>query len=330
MRGLNMRRIGRSAAVVLSAALTLSACSGEPASRSGSVQPQTSSSVWSSAAEPLLGSSGNSSAADEPPTRVLVARVDGYPVAGPNIPRLSLDGSVIGSRVNCRSGDRLPRIILGHAGWPSPAAAGRGLLERPGGDRAVVVLVAPGAAVVVVSRGDGSVRARVVLDRLHGRWYPQTMRLCVEGRAENMTRTGPVNSTEAVRCVDQYSPRALRDRAFAFDGVVVDIGGAGSNRPGKGYLELAAVTFTVEEWFYGGAGTEVIIDMAPPADPTVPSGESVPSYGIGFRLLVSGEPRWGGSALEDAIAWGCGFTRYYDSATAATWRETFEMEGQLR
>jgi len=38
-------------------------------------------------------------------------------------------------------------------------------------------------------------------------------------------------------------------------------------------------------------------------------GETVPSYGVGSRLLVSGEPRWGGGALTNAIAWGCGFTQ---------------------
>lgn len=50
---------------------------------------------------------------------------------------------------------------------------------------------------------------------------------------------------------------------------------------------------------------------------------SGPSYGLGTRLLVSGEPRWGGGALTDAMAWGCGFTRYYDKATADNWRAAF-------
>jgi hypothetical protein len=39
--------------------------------------------------------------------------------------------------------------------------------------------------------------------------------------------------------------------------------------------------------------------------------ESPPSYSVGTRLLVS---------REDAIAWGCGFTRYVDEETAAAWR----------
>jgi hypothetical protein len=52
--------------------------------------------------------------------------------------------------------------------------------------------------------------------------------------------------------------------------------------------------------------------------------DSAPAYGIGNRLLVSGMPRRGGAALTDAIAWGCGFTRYYDKATADSWRAAFD------
>lgn len=54
--------------------------------------------------------------------------------------------------------------------------------------------------------------------------------------------------------------------------------------------------------------------------PTVGNPDSaVTAYGVGTRLLVSGGPRWGGPPLRDAIAWGCGFTRYYDPQTAADW-----------
>lgn len=122
-------------------------------------------------------------------------------------------------------------------------------------------------------------------------------------------RTGPLPDGALVDCVEQYSPAAVSQRAFAFDGVVVDIGSGISDRGDASDLGLAGVTFEVREWFSGGRGSTVTVDMQ----------SSAKSYGIGSRLLVSGEPRWGGPALADAIAWGCEFTRYYDPATADSW-----------
>jgi hypothetical protein len=73
-----------------------------------------------------------------------------------------------------------------------------------------------------------------------------------------------------------------------------------------------------------GSGPTVTVDITPPqAGRSIDMSELVPAYGVGTRLLVSGAPRWGGSALTDAIAWGCGFTRYYDEATANSWRAAF-------
>ena len=40
---------------------------------------------------------------------------------------------------------------------------------------------------------------------------------------------------------------------------------------------------------------------------------------LGTRLLVSGEPRWGGDALDEPIAWPCGFTRPWTEEEAAEW-----------
>lgn len=99
---------------------------------------------------------------------------------------------------------------------------------------------------------------------------------------------------ESQSCVEAYSPTAVAGSSFAFDGTVTAIGPARSNRPGV-ELPLAGVTFRVNEWFRGGSGD------------------------TGTRLLVSGEPRWGGAALDAAIAWACGFTRYHDPHTAAEW-----------
>ncbi len=117
--------------------------------------------------------------------------------------------------------------------------------------------------------------------------------------------TGPFGGDEAVLCVEMYTLVNLAHRAFAFDGTVVEIGSARTNRPGV-ELPLAGVTFRVNQWFRGGSAQTVTVDMG-----TSPQ--------IGTRLLVSGQPRWGGTALTDAIAWGCGFTRYYDPDTAAQW-----------
>lgn len=138
-------------------------------------------------------------------------------------------------------------------------------------------------------------------------------------------RTGPLPDGGAAGCVEQYSPAAVTNRAFAFDGVVVRIGAATTDH-GDSDLGLAGVTFTVREWFAGGSGSTVTVDMQPPVEDAGLS-ESGPAYGIGSRLLVSGEPRWGGPALADPIAWGCQFTRYYDPDTAEAWDQAFADRG---
>jgi hypothetical protein len=121
----------------------------------------------------------------------------------------------------------------------------------------------------------------------------------------------------AGRCVEQYSSSAIAGRAFAFDGTVTTIT-PGQTDQSDSSLSLDAVTFTVNEWFVGGSDQTVTVDMMPP-DPDG-LGETPPIYDVGTRLLVGGEPRWGGAPLSDPVAWGCGFTRYYDDATADTWR----------
>lgn len=119
--------------------------------------------------------------------------------------------------------------------------------------------------------------------------------------------------------MEQYTPAAVAGRGFAFDGTVVEIGPGTSNKPGRGQLDTVAVTFKVNEWWRGGSGSTVTIDMGPPAAPSAHA-ETGAAYGVGTRLLVSGEARWGGKPLDDPIAWGCGFTRYHDTQTAEAWR----------
>ena len=132
------------------------------------------------------------------------------------------------------------------------------------------------------------------------------------------TGEGALPGGAAEACVEAYSPEAVAGRSFAFDGTVTAIGPAASNRPGV-ELPLAGVTFRVNEWFRGGEGETVTVDMDAPQPANSSSEPSVPAYAVGTRLLVSGEPRWGGAPLDAALAWSCGFTRYYDSHTAAEW-----------
>lgn len=136
--------------------------------------------------------------------------------------------------------------------------------------------------------------------------------------------TGAVPDTGLTSCALEYDRTTLSQRAFAFDGTVVDI--EPTQRPG---FDSTDVTFRVEQWFRGGSQAEVTLPMSVPTDDvghpywTGPDSEYVPTFGVGSRLLVSGEPRWGGAPLEDPVAWGCGFTRYHDEATAADWALAF-------
>ena len=124
-------------------------------------------------------------------------------------------------------------------------------------------------------------------------------------------RTGALEGSADMSCAEEYTPAALTNRAFAFDGVVTDIGGSVSDQGGEGDLGLPGVTFRVYQWFSGGEDRTFKVDLQAPRG----------SFGVGSRLLVSGESRWGKPDLADAIAWGCGFTRYFDAKTAHAWEQ---------
>jgi hypothetical protein len=142
-------------------------------------------------------------------------------------------------------------------------------------------------------------------------------RVALPGTGDAPTPTGG-GSSVSTSCVEIYSPAAVAGRSFAFDGTVTAIGPAGSNRPGVA-LPLVGVTFRVNSWFRGGSGDTVTVDMDAPQVANSAGDVSMPAFGVGTRLLVSGEPRWGGAPLDAAIAWGCGFTRSYDPQSAAEW-----------
>ena len=172
----------------------------------------------------------------------------------------------------------------------------------------VASVVAIGVAVVLAVTGQPVQRPHVAAPEGQAA-------LSSAGNASAPTGVGALRGDAAADCVENYSPAAVAARAFAFDGTVTATGPARSNRSGVA-LPLAGVTFRVNEWFRGGTGATVTIDMEAPANV---SSDPLPAYGIGTRLLVSGEPRWGGAPLDAAIAWSCGFTRYYDPETAAEW-----------
>lgn len=138
--------------------------------------------------------------------------------------------------------------------------------------------------------------------------------------ATTSPRTGALPNSSNASCVEPYNLRNLRNRGFAFDGTVVSMSPVRSDRAGadgvSGYL---MVSFQVHQWFRGGSGTSTSVDMF---GPTMSSAQHV-SFGVGTRLLVSGEPKESGGSLPGPIGWGCGFTRYYDPTTAASWRQGF-------
>ncbi len=128
---------------------------------------------------------------------------------------------------------------------------------------------------------------------------------------------GALPATRAASC-SEYAPALIGQRDFSLDGTVTDIG---EQRfpllPGEtesdGYF---AVTFDVHTWYRGGEGGTVTLHMENDPYLSTPQG-SAETYGVGTRLLVSGDV----SDVEGRgpIAQGCGFTRYYDEQTAAEW-----------
>lgn len=98
-------------------------------------------------------------------------------------------------------------------------------------------------------------------------------------------------------CVEMYSPAAIADRDFAFDGTVTAINGD-------------QVTFAVNEDIVGSSGDEITLNAAGMIGVTSAGG---PNLTEGERYLVAG---------DDTFAWTCGFTQPYDEAVAAEWAGT--------
>lgn len=130
-------------------------------------------------------------------------------------------------------------------------------------------------------------------------------------------RTGQVPDAPLADCEPPRSSSDIGRRSFGFDGTVISIttpSSTSENSP----LRYATVAFKVNEWFKGGEAKSTAVIMAAPLASREIRGESGPAYEVGSRLLVSGERR--GDSL---VAWGCGYTLYYSSTTATSWRTAF-------
>ncbi|MEV0902931.1 hypothetical protein [Actinoplanes sp. NPDC049802] len=129
-----------------------------------------------------------------------------------------------------------------------------------------------------------------------------------KSRSETVTaRYGELPDARGADCSAYRSAGDLATRDFAFDGTVEGIASPATSQP----VPYTAVTFTVHEWFRGGSGNRATVTMMAPLGTGVYVSEAGPSYMVGTRLLVSGDS-W--------VAATCGYTRYYDEATAAAWR----------
>lgn len=111
---------------------------------------------------------------------------------------------------------------------------------------------------------------------------------------------GSSPGTGSAACVEPYSPTALTNRSFAFDGIVSAIDGE-------------QVTFTVSVAYRGVSGETVTLD-APGMTGTAITSAGGPNLAIGERYLVAG---------DDHFVWSCGYTQPYDAAVATDWAAAF-------
>jgi len=139
--------------------------------------------------------------------------------------------------------------------------------------------------------------------------------------ADTTTTSISSNAPSEASCALAYSVDTLRQRSWAFDGTVTAISEGRDSRLGA----VPVATFDVHRWYKGGSGTEVTVQVGE----RVPQGNVVAddiATGVGSRLLVAGEPRWGGDPLDDAIAWTCEFTQPWSEDGEREWRTAFANE----
>jgi hypothetical protein len=132
---------------------------------------------------------------------------------------------------------------------------------------------------------------------------------CGDSAAEEPTRTPSDGS-----CAFSFNHENLAMRAWAFDGTIKTLGTVRDARLG----DVPGATFTVNRWYRGGSNPTVTVQFE------FPTGESYGiRSGVGKRLLVSGEARWGGEPLDNPVAWGCGFTREWTETESQNWATAF-------
>ena len=194
---------------------------------------------------------------------------------------------------------------------PSPAATGRR-------HRRTILIVAGAAVVIALAIGAATMLMRPRTDVTNRAISPATASSAVS--APSTTAHGDVfGSGTQLSCVDEYSPQTLSQRGFAFDGTVLSVGGSAAATAEPDLY--VPVVFRVNRWYRGGHGTRITVAMFPPSVATS-AGNAV--YGVGSRLLVSGESRSGAAdPLTDPVSWACGFTRWYADADARTWEQVF-------
>jgi hypothetical protein len=142
---------------------------------------------------------------------------------------------------------------------------------------------------------------------------------CADGITSDSS-TGSKPDGDAASCVEIYGPDTLAKRSFAFDGTVLSVEVRTDPQLPVGEQEIPWVMFHVHRWFEGGEEATVGVWVENlNIDTSVGTVQAEP----GTRLLVSGEPRWGGAPLNDAIAWPCGFTRPWSEQLSTEWAAAF-------
>ena len=144
---------------------------------------------------------------------------------------------------------------------------------------------------------------------------PSQTRAPIEAETSSSTSTSTSTET-AASCVEVYSPKTLVNRSFAFDGTVASIETRNDPKLPAGERERPWVWFVVHQWYRGGSGETVGIWMD---GVNIETSAGTVNAEPGMRLLVSGEPRWGGEPLDDPLAWTCGFTQEWTEEMAAEW-----------
>lgn len=117
--------------------------------------------------------------------------------------------------------------------------------------------------------------------------------------------------TETASCVEQYSPRTLQMRSWAFEGVIAGIE-APIDPPAEDLAGTTTVRFDVTRWFRGGSGEQISLRTY-----STPSSAGELDRSVGARLLVSGEQDFlwlcGGFTQP---ATGTGRSEFEDAAAA--------------